>query len=37
VFDKIAPRDDTFNTYPYFWRDFSPIGREIAVQVDYTF
>lgn len=37
VFDKIAPRDDTFNSYPYFWRAFSPIGRELAIQVDYTF
>ena len=37
VFNKIAPRDDGFNTYPYFWRAFSPIGRELAIQVDYTF
>ena len=37
VFDKIAPNDDGFNTYPYFWRAFDPMGREIAVQVDYKF
>lgn len=37
VFDKIAPRDDTFNTYPYFWRAYSPVGREVFVQFDYKF
>lgn len=37
VFDRIHPRDDTFNTYPFFWRQFSPIGREVFVQFDYKF
>lgn len=37
VFDKLAPRDDTFDTYPYFWRAYSPIGREVFVQLDYRF
>lgn len=37
VFDKLHPRDDTFNTYPYFWRAYSPIGREVFVQFDYKF
>ena len=37
VFDRIHPRDDTFNTYPFFWRQFSPIGREVFVQLDYKF
>jgi outer membrane receptor protein involved in Fe transport len=37
VFDKIAPRDDGFNSYPYFWRAFSPLGREIALEFEYKF
>lgn len=37
VFDRIHPRDDTFNTYPFFWRQFSPVGREVFVQFDYKF
>ncbi len=37
VFDKIAPRDDGFNSYPYFWRAFDPVGREIALQADIAF
>jgi len=37
VFDKLHPRDNTFNTYPYFWRAYSPIGREVFVQYTYKF
>lgn len=37
VFDKLAPRDDTFNSYPFFWRAYSPVGREVFVQFDYKF
>lgn len=37
VLDKLHPKDDTFNTYPYFWRAYSPIGREVFVQFDYKF
>ncbi|RNF85481.1 TonB-dependent receptor [Lysobacter psychrotolerans] len=37
VFDKLHPEDNSFNTYPYFWRAYSPIGREIFVQLDYKF
>ena len=37
LFDKLAPEDDTFYTYPYFWRAYSPIGREVFVQFDYKF
>lgn len=36
VLDKIAPQDDTFFTYPFFWRAFSPIGREVFVQAEFT-
>lgn len=37
VFDRIAPRDDTFNSYPYFWQGNLPVGREIGLQLDYKF
>lgn len=36
VLDKIAPKDDTFFTYPFFWRAFSPIGREVFVQAEFN-
>jgi iron complex outermembrane receptor protein len=31
------PKDDSFFTYPFFWRAFSPIGREVFLQAQYTF
>lgn len=37
IFDKIHPKDDGFNSYPYFWRAFSPVGREIAMEMEYKF
>ena len=37
LFDDIHPEDDTFNTYPYFWRAFSPVGREVFVEFSYLF
>jgi outer membrane receptor protein involved in Fe transport len=37
LFDKLAPRDDSFFTYPFFWRAYSPIGREVFVQFNYKF
>lgn len=37
VFNKFSPRDDGFNSYPYFWRAYSPIGREVSAQVEYKF
>lgn len=37
VLDDIHPEDDTFNSYPFFWRAFSPVGREVFVQFDYRF
>jgi outer membrane receptor protein involved in Fe transport len=37
ILDKIAPKDDTFNSYPFFWRGYSPIGREVWLQLDYRF
>ena len=37
IFNKLHPEDDTFNSYPYFWRAFSPIGRELLVNFNYKF
>lgn len=37
VFDKLHPRDDGFNSYPYFWRAFSPIGRSYSLSLEYKF
>lgn len=37
VLDELHPKDDTFNSYPFFWRSYSPIGREVFVQLDYQF
>jgi iron complex outermembrane receptor protein len=31
------PKDDSFFTYPFFWRAFSPVGREMFLQAEYTF
>jgi outer membrane receptor protein involved in Fe transport len=37
VFDNLHPEDDSFNTYPFFWRAFSPVGREVFAQLEYKF
>ena len=37
VLDDIHPEDDTFNSYPFFWRAFSPVGREVFVEFSYLF
>ncbi len=37
VLNKFSPRDDGFNSYPYFWRGYSPVGREISAQLQYKF
>ena len=37
IFDELHPEDDTFNSYPFFWRAYSPIGREVFFQLDYRF
>ena len=36
VLDKLAPTDNTFNQYPYFWYAYSPIGREVFVQAEFN-
>ncbi|MEJ1098651.1 MULTISPECIES: TonB-dependent receptor [unclassified Pseudoxanthomonas] len=37
VLDELAPKDDSFNSYPFFWRAYSPIGREVFVSFSYKF
>jgi iron complex outermembrane receptor protein len=37
LLDKIAPSDDTNNSYPYFWGSYSPIGREVFATMNYKF
>ena len=37
VLNKRAPEDDSFFTYPFFWRAYSPIGREVFVGAEYSF
>ena len=37
VFNNFHPKDDTNNTYPYFWRAHSPVGRELKVEFIYKF
>ena len=37
IFNKFSPRDDGFNSYPYFWRGYSPVGRTISAQFEYKF
>jgi len=37
IANNFHPKDEGFNTYPYFWRAYSPIGREIGVQLDWSF
>ncbi len=37
IFNKFHPRDDGFNSYPYFWRAYGTAGREISAQFEYKF
>ncbi|TXH66001.1 MAG: TonB-dependent receptor [Lysobacteraceae bacterium] len=37
IFNTYHPQDDGFNSYPYFWRAFSPVGREVSAQFEYKF
>lgn len=37
IFNNHHPKDDTFNTYPFFWRAYDAIGREVFAQVDFRF
>ncbi|GAB6196758.1 TonB-dependent receptor [Lysobacter xanthus] len=35
VFDRIHPRDNTMNSYPYFFQAYDPVGREVGVELTY--
>ena len=37
VFDNHHPRDITNYTYPYFWRAFDAIGRQVGFEATYRF
>lgn len=37
IFNKFHPEDEGFNSYPYFWRAYSPVGREVSAQLDVSF
>lgn len=37
VFDNLHPRDDSYTSYPYFWRAYSPVGRQVFANYRYTF
>jgi iron complex outermembrane recepter protein len=37
VLNKRPVEDDTFFDFPYFWRAYVPVGREVFLQVDYRF
>ncbi len=37
VFDELHPTDNSYNTYPFFWRAYSPIGREVFASFKYKF
>ncbi len=37
LLNKLHPEDNTYNSYPYFWRAYSPIGREVFVHLNYKF
>ncbi|MFD0726859.1 TonB-dependent receptor plug domain-containing protein [Lysobacter brunescens] len=37
IFNNFHPDDSGFNTYPFFWRGYSPIGRTVSAQFSYKF
>jgi iron complex outermembrane receptor protein len=37
IFNNFHPDDSGFNSYPYFWRGYSPMGRTISAQFSYKF
>lgn len=37
VFDNHYPKDEGFNSYPYFWRAYDAVGREVALELQYRF
>lgn len=37
LFNALHPQDETNSSFPYFYDVYSPVGREVAFQVDYRF
>ena len=37
VFNTFHPRDDSYTNYPYFYRSYSPLGRQIYAELTYDF
>ncbi len=37
IFNNFHPDDSGFNSYPYFWRAYSPVGRTVSAQFSYKF
>lgn len=37
LFNNIHPQDETNTSFPYFYDHFSPVGREVSVQLEYRF
>lgn len=37
LFNEIHPDDSTYDEFPFFREHFSPVGREVALQFEYTF
>jgi len=37
IFNNYHPADGGFNSYPYFWRAYSPLGREISASFEWKF
>ena len=37
IFDRLHPEDSGFNSYPYFWRAFDPMGRSYRLSLEYKF
>lgn len=37
LFNRFHPDDDTYTTYPYFYKSYSPIGRELFAELTFQF
>lgn len=37
LFNNLHPQDETNSSFPFFWEVYSPVGREVAAQFEYTF
>jgi outer membrane receptor protein involved in Fe transport len=37
LFNKFHPADNTYTTYPYFHKSYSPVGRQVYAELGYDF